>query len=270
VGLLISTTLAHAQTAVHYDFEDGQRRGHAVPMKVPPQMLTEGGNTFMRITGSTGDCSHMPSSLCPPRNRSTVAFTSVFSQMPVITSQNMRQTYRADLRFMGSTDSGVVFELFQGAPGGEGGYGNRNGTGPVVIFWRTRDGVEGRANYRNETAFSNFDLGTVRAGDWHTYMVKAVWSHEPSEGLIEIYFDGHVRMRVTGRDVNLGPDSNKIPEFKIGLYGDHATGIVDVDNVFAGPTGGAVPPPSSPPPSSPPPQALEPLPPPTQLRLVIR
>jgi hypothetical protein len=191
--------------------------------------------------------------------------------MPLITQEHMRQTYRAAIRF--HDDSGIdgsVLELFQGAPGGEsGGYGSRNGTGPVVRFWRWKDQVTVHALYNNETQLTQVAF-PVKSGQWHTYMVKAVWSHDPREGLIEIYFDGQLKMRVTGRDVNLGPTSNRIPEMKMGLYGDDATGSIDVDNVFAGPTGGTVPTPTSPPPQSPPPMAMGPLPPPTQLRLVIR
>ena len=56
----LSLAAVHGQTTVHYDFEDGRMRGTAVPMKVPPKMLTEGGNTFMRITGSRGDCQASP------------------------------------------------------------------------------------------------------------------------------------------------------------------------------------------------------------------
>jgi len=237
-GWLVPLASVHAQTTVNYNFEDGVMRGSPTSMKVPPKIITENGNKFMRITGSTGDCQSVPSSLCPPRNRSTVWFTSNYNSMPVITSGNMRQTYSSDIRFHDNTGTdGVVFELFQSAPGGES-YGTRNGTGPVVIFWRTNGRVAGRANYANETKYSNFDLGVVPAGTWHNYMVKAVWSHDPSEGRIEIYFDGKLKMRVTGRDVNLGPDSNRIPTMKLGLYGDNAVGRIDVDNVKAGPTSG--------------------------------
>jgi hypothetical protein len=70
-------------------------------------------------------------------------------------------------------------------------------------------------------------------------MVKAVWSHDPSVGRLEFYLDGQLKHTITGRDVNLGPESNRIPEMKMGLYGDYATGIIDVDNVKAGPTSGS-------------------------------
>ncbi len=68
--------------------------------------------------------------------------------------------------------------------------------------------------------------------------MKAVWSHNPSEGRIEIYFDGTLKKKITGRDVNLGSTSNRIPEMKMGLYGDYAVGKIDVDNVKAGPSSG--------------------------------
>ena len=39
-------------------------------------------------------------------------------------------------------------------------------------------------------------------------------------------------MLVTGRDVNVGPTSNRIPALKLGLYGNEARGVIDVDNVI--------------------------------------
>ena len=71
----------------------------------------------------------------------------------------------------------------------------------------------------------------------HTYTVVAVWSHHPHEGRIAIYFDGHLKMQVTGRDVNLDPSSMRLPEMKLGMYGDHAVGRLDVLKVQAGPMG---------------------------------
>jgi polysaccharide lyase-like protein len=243
---LVPLASVHAQTTVNYNFEDGVMRGTPTKMKVPPKILTETGNNFMRITGSTGDCQAIPSNLCPPRNRSTVWFTSHFSSMPLITSANMRQTYSADIRFHDDTGTdGVVFELFQDGPQ-EGGYGTADGQGPVVIFWRKNGRVAGRANYvkGSQLAFNNFDLGTVRSGTWHNYKVVAVWSHDPSQGRIEVYFDGQLKLRVTGRDANLDSTSNRIPALKLGLYGDYAVGRIDVDDVKAGPSTGSSPAPS--------------------------
>jgi hypothetical protein len=244
---------AFAQSTAHVTFEDGQIHGHPVPMQVKPVVLTEGANHFLRITGSVDDCSHMPDHMCPPRNRSTIAFTSQFSQMPVITSSNMRQTYGVDLRYHASSPGwdGVNVELFQGQPGGEGGYGNVNGTGPVIIMGRDGSTLWGRANYNNEQSFTNMAPTSLRAGSWIRVRIEAVWSHDPKIGQLSIYVNDARRLHVTGRDVNLGPATNKLPEFKLGLYGDHATGVLDVDNVYAAPTGGTSPP-SSPPPSAPP------------------
>jgi Polysaccharide lyase len=234
---LIPLASVHGQTTVHYNFEDGILRGDPTKMQVPPKILTENGNEFTRITGSAGDKESIPSSH-PNRNRSTVQFTSSYSSMPLISDANMRQTYSAKIRFHDNTGTdGVVFELFQYAPGGEsGGYGTRNGTGPVIICWRKDGRVQCRANYANETKADTVDLGAIPAGTWHTYMVKAVWSHNPSAGRIEIYLDGTLKKRITGRDVNLGPASNRLPSMKLGLYGDYAVGKIDVDNVNAGPS----------------------------------
>jgi hypothetical protein len=243
---LVPPAPVQAQTTVNYNFEDGVMRGTPTPMKVPPKILTESGNKFMRITGSTGDCHAIPSNLCPQRNRSTVWFTSPYSSMPLLSSANMRQTYSAKVRFHDTSGKGgTILSLFQDAPN-NGGYGTRDGQGAAITMWRNNgsDQVAGRANYANETKWNNFDFGTVRPGQWHTIKIVAVWSHDPKVGRIEVYFDGQRKLLVTGRDSNLGPTSNRLPALKLGLYGDYATGIIDVDNVQAGPSSSASPAPS--------------------------
>jgi hypothetical protein len=237
--LLVPLGSVHGQTTVNYDFEDGIVRGDPTRMKVPPKIITENGNKFMRITGSTGDCESVPSSKCPPRNRSTVMFTSNQGSMPLITSTNMRQTYSARIRYTKVSGwSGVTFELFQSGQK-TGGYGTTDGYGPVIIMSREASGhVRAGANYANETKRTSVDLGYVAVGSWHTYTIKAVWSHDPSQGRLEFYLDGKLKKTISGRDVNLGPTSNRLPAMKLGLYGDNAVGIIDVDNVKAGPSSG--------------------------------
>jgi hypothetical protein len=233
---LVPLGSAHGQTTVNYTFEDGLMRGDPTAMKVPPKILTENGNEFMRITGSSSDKESIPSTY-PNRNRSTVQFLSSYSSMPLLSDSNERQTYSAKMRFKENTGTdGVVFELYQNAPTGSTTYGTKDGKGPVFVCWRTNGHVYCRANYANETKWDTVDLGYIPAGSWHTYMVKAVWSHNPSEGRIEIYLDGVLKKRITGRDVNLGPASDRLPTMKLGLYGDYAVGVVDVDNVKAGPS----------------------------------
>ena len=101
---LLPVTPAQAQTTVNYSFEDNLLRGDPTTMKVPPKILTENGNHFMRITGSSSDKESIPASH-PERNRSTVTFTSKYSSMPLLSSTTMRQTYSAKLRFHGNTGS---------------------------------------------------------------------------------------------------------------------------------------------------------------------
>ena len=205
---LVPLAAVHAQTTVNYNFEDGVMRGTPTQMKVPPKIITEPGNKFVRITGSTGDCQSVPASLCPKRNRSTVTFTSHYSQMPLISSSNMRQTYSANIRFREDTGlDGSVFELYQGAPGGEsGGYGSQNGTGPVVVLWRAHGKVMFNANYANETKRTTVER-VVPAGSWHNYKVVAVWSHDPAVGRLEFYFD----------NVKAGPSGGASPAPSVAL-----------------------------------------------------
>jgi hypothetical protein len=234
---LVPLASVHAQTTVNYTFEDGVMRGDPTTMKVPPKILTENGNEFMRITGSAGDCESIPSNLCPPKNRSTVRFTSSHSSMPLLSDSNRRQTYSAKMRFKDNTGyDGTVFELYQNAPVGSTTYGTKDGKGPVIKIYRDDGRVSARASYANETKYDTVDFGYIPAGTWHTFMVKAVWSHNSSEGRLEFYLDGALKKKITGRDVNLGPASDRLPEMKLGMYGDYATGVVDFDNVKAGPS----------------------------------
>jgi Polysaccharide lyase len=229
---LLPLAPAQAQTTVNYSFEDGLLRGDPTAMKVPPKILTENGNHFIRITGSAGDKEGIPSTHTH-RNRSTIGFTSHAQEMPLFTDSNRRQTYSAKLRFHDNTGSdGVVFELFQSAPK-LGGYGTRDGNGPVFICWRNNGRVGCRANYANETKATAVDLGFIPAGTWHTLTLNAVWSHNASQGRLELYLDGSRKLLVTGRDVNLGSNSNRLPNMKFGMYGDYAVGQLDVDNVTA-------------------------------------
>jgi Polysaccharide lyase len=162
------------------------------------------------------------------------------------TSANMRQTYSAKIRFHDDTGSdGYVFELFQAQEGGpDGGYSTHDGQGPVARFLRKDGHVYAYLHYDNENKVNIVDLGAIKSGAFHTYGFKAVWSHDPSVGRLEVYLDGKLKKTITGRDVNLGPNSNRLPMMKLGLYGDYAVGRIDVDNVKAGPSSSSSPAPS--------------------------
>jgi hypothetical protein len=228
-GLLSASTVSGATT---YNFEDGQLRGDPTSMRVAPRIIQEGSNHFMRITGSRGDCESLPDALCPPRNRSTVKMTQHWHDMPGVTPANRTQSYRVKMR--PNVAHGVIFELFQGGDGGEGGYGNRNGTGPVVIFVRNGHNIWGRANYANETQATEWNCGSVPSGSWITLGIDAVWSHDPGVGRIEAFCGGRSVRTITGRSVMLGEGSNRLPMLKVGMYGDNATGQVDVDDIQVG------------------------------------
>jgi hypothetical protein len=255
VGLALAS-MAQAQTAVNYDFQDGLLRGTFTSMKVQPVILTEtNGNKYMRITGSVGDCQSIPSDQCPEKNRSLVRFTSHHSEMPLLSNSNMRQTYSYRMRFNRTGDNqGINMQLFQHAPGGEGGYGTSNGTGPVAWHYRktppAHDTVRMENLYSNETKRDFVDAGSIvpSTGLWYKFKVVAVWSHDPSIARLEFWFQDVLKKTITGRDVNLGPESNRLPAMQLGLYGLDALGTIDVDDVRIQPTGTDVtPPPTTPP-----------------------
>jgi hypothetical protein len=173
-----------------------------------------------------------------------VGFTSHYNSMPLLTSTNMRQTYSAKLRTNTNTNYASIFEFFQAQAGGpDGGYGTPDGQGPAARFIIKNGRVFFETWYQNGTKVDQYDLG-VSARSWHTYMLKAVWSHDPSLGRFDVYLDGTLKKTIKGRDVNLGPKSNRLPEMKLGLYGNYATGVIDVDNVKAVPSSSSSPAPS--------------------------
>ena len=164
--------------------------------------------------------------------------TASYMSMPVITEANMRQTYHVKIRY-GNTQSSTTFELYQGGQV-KGGYGTDDDRGPVIKLWR--DGRTGHIkgavwhHYPQGDVPQYFDLGFVAVNTWHTFTVKAIWSHDPRVGRLELSLDGVQKAAVSGRDVNMGRTSTRLPELKLGLYGDYAVGVIDVDDVVAGPT----------------------------------
>jgi Polysaccharide lyase len=240
--LLVPLASAHAQTVVNEDFEDGKYSGDATSMKVPPSILEENGNKFLRITGSQGDCESIPADMCPEKNRSTIVFTDHYSDMPPISESTQRQTYTAALRIGASCPNGCsVFEMYQYAPGGEGSYGTQNGTGPAARFIVKNGRSYFETRYNNETKVDQYDLG-VSASSWHTYTLKANWSHDPKISRFDVYVDGNLKKTISGRDVNLGPESSRIPMVKFGLYSYNCVGTADVNDIHINPTdGGPVP-----------------------------
>jgi hypothetical protein len=96
---LLSASVLAESAMLSFAFEDGQMPpGHQTQMAVPPKLVTEGDNTFLRITGSPSDKESIPASH-PDRNRSTVEFTSSAQNMPLLSDSNERQTYRVKIRF---------------------------------------------------------------------------------------------------------------------------------------------------------------------------
>jgi hypothetical protein len=209
---LFSSTPAHAQSVVNEDVEDGKYSGDLTSMKVPPKIMTEGSNNFLRITGSTEDRDSLDycEADCPNRNRSMVTFTSSYNSMPLITSTNMRQTYSADIRLYDDLPSGgwaSIFELFQ----------NGKNISPPIRFIREKGHIYVQEMWDQREKGAYTDLGPVSAGTWHNYTIKAVWSHDLDVGRLKVYIDGKIKRTISGRDVNLGPDSNRLPLVKLGF-----------------------------------------------------
>jgi hypothetical protein len=240
--LLVPLASAQAQSVVNEDFEDGQYSGNATSMQVPPKIMDEGGNNFLRITASSGDKSSIPSSI-PQRTRSTIQFTTTSTKMPLITDANRRQTYSADIRVrMNNANAGAsIFEMYQFATGDSESYGEPNGTGPAARFlWEKGNHLIFEHRYDNERKIDKYDFGALTSGRWYNVQLKAVWSADPSVGRFEVYLDGNRRFTITGKPAAMGPKSDHLPAVKLGLYGDYLAGsTIDIDDLHINPTGSA-------------------------------
>jgi len=206
--------------------------------KTKPQILTENGNSFLRITGAYGDNSNVtPDAAHAKRVRSTLFMTETSTKMPVLTDDNKTQYYSADIRFNDNLDPSTVvdnnfMELYQYADSESETYGAKNGIGPTARFSRESNGhVYFENNYANETKQKKVDLGYYAPGEFNNFGLKAVWSNDPNEALFEVYVNGELKQTLTGLPSNLGPNSNRLPGLKFGLYGDNAVGSIDLDNV---------------------------------------
>lgn len=219
----------------HFDFEDEKLPPYkSYKMSVPPVIISEDGeNKFLRITGSKEDRDALPVGKHLDRNRSTLDVTIKHNQMPVINDFNKRQYYSADMRFNDISDKADanIMELFQWADKETESYAKKNGIGPVARFKYTNGHVYLENYYLNETKVHWYDLGSIMQGRWHNYALRVLWTHDANEGLIEIYLDGKLKYTVSDRATNLGNHSNRLPMLKFGLYGDNATGTLDVDNI---------------------------------------
>lgn len=223
-------------------FEDGKLPNRpydsAFVARIKPQLLSENGNHFMRITSNYGDNSNTPAT---PKYKKRVRATTYLTEttgthMPVLTADNNRQFYSVDIRFYDNFVKGLpvnsnFMEFFQHADAEQESYGKKNGIGPAARFHRDQNKhVYFDNNYNNETKQERIDLGYFPENEWHNFAVKAIWSPRPTEGLFEVYVDGKLKAVLKGNPSNLGPLSSRLPGVKFGLYGDNATGTIDVDN----------------------------------------
>lgn len=231
-------------TSFYWDFEDGvlSRWTGRTSMAVPPKLILEDGNYFMRITKSVTDCDSIPAEDCGTRSRTTVSLTESSANMPLISDANNRQTYSARVRYDNNSGArGDTFELTMRGTLPETYSATNNGTGPVTRLWRVDGDVQYRINYDNQSKVQSV-TESIPAGQWHTYTVKAVWSANPAIGRVEWSRDGVVKNLRLGNSL-LGDDSNRIPQMKVGMYSNNipAGSTVDYDNLAAYPTDAGAP-----------------------------
>ena len=223
-----------------YDFEVDRQPIPAhkfTKPKVKPRLVTEDGNTFLRMYGSIED-KFPVDPWKVTTSRTTVGASVIRSQLPDYSELTKAQYYSAHIRADKDhydKGSASIFELFQSgyrAPYGSGGFDSK---GPVARFLISKDKLVFFVNYDETTKQNIYTHGKWDPNHWYHLEIYAVWSHDPNEGLIEAYVDGKLLARFSGRGTILGPRSYKIPYAKFGLYGKYSTGRIDIDNIETGP-----------------------------------
>lgn len=226
-----------------HDFEDGVFDLDRNPNSLVPTRIDTDpdGNSYLRIEANYGDQDWIPSRF-EDRVRSFVWATERHHNMDPLTEDNALQSYSADIRFHGYDGArGPVrnqfFELFQtSSTNPENSYGDKSGdTGPNIRFTHLEDGTV-RVSYTtkdasNTTVWNSEVLGTFQNDTFYNFRIDAVWSHDPAEGRYDVYVDDELRLTIENIATNVGPTADLLPSLKLGLYGDNAVGVVDVDNV---------------------------------------
>jgi len=233
---LVPLASAHAATIVNEDFEDGQYTGKKSSMKVPPKIMEENGNKFLRITGSSSDKDGLGycNGDCPNRNRSSIDFTQEVS----LSNLPKNWTYSADIRILNLNPKALEVNPIAVNVNTSAGYcGNRIQVfGPNSSYTSKLPGhYYFDRRLKPSTGSFNVDLGAYNISQWHTVKIDAVFSTDPKVGRMNISIDGKLKKTWTG---NTHPTCGWLtPVSVFGLYGDYSTGIVDVDNIHINPTG---------------------------------
>jgi hypothetical protein len=194
--LIFTYTELLAQTQeVFVDFENGIISGqYNLPNQIPPTILTESGNHFLRMTASLGDCGPNLLTTCP-RTRSLVeiGWSTITSGRTVIYSWRMRIPRATNP----DNQNGMVFQTFQDANGAFVGgrtmwVGILNGR--LYLINRFVDG-------NTDCQTCGVDLGPIPYDQWMDYSLSVFLSANPSLGRMDLSINGSPAGTILGQTV---------------------------------------------------------------------
>ena len=244
--MLIVVVPFQAFAALPYskDFEDGALTGISPrgTFAIPPVVLSEDGNKFMRITASSSDTGSTP---VEGRIRAQVNVSAIKAETLDESKEN-KIAYSYDFRYRSEGFSGITMQLFQIGP--YTGYGKPGGYGPVVWNYRLKDNSVIISNNYDNDKVDSINVGKVANNTWHNVKIVATWSHNPAKAYLEFHFDNKLVKKITGRDICKGTSTYTLPYMDLGLYGGDLTNSlagksVDFDNIKAWYWSGSTPPP---------------------------
>lgn len=175
-----STELLAQSQQIFKDFENGIFENgiiggqYNLPNQIPPTILTESGNHFLRLTASLSDCGPTFFFTTCPRTRALVevGWSTITGGQTVIYSWKMRIPRATNP----DGQNGMVFQTFQDANGAFTGgrtmwVGILNGRLYLINRF-----VEGN----NDCQTCGVDLGPIRYDQWVDYSLSVYLSANPS------------------------------------------------------------------------------------------
>jgi hypothetical protein len=227
--VLLVFKLACAATILSIDFEDGQIHNAdppGYPNLVPPAVLVESGNHFLRLTASPSDCGPDFATTCP-RTRANVSMghSSVKS--------GSRVTYSWSMRIPRATNpdgqNNMWFQLAQDS--------TPTFTGGRLAWIGTQNGrlfIENTAPRQHDTSgpWTRRDLKPIPYDQWVNYSLSVFLTDVAALGRIELSMNGALVASIVGENT----------VFKVGHFGNTNSGaneytqmhlqIVDFVGVF--------------------------------------
>jgi len=188
--VVIYARRVNATVYVSVDFEDGQIHNQdppGYPNIVPPVVLTESGNHFLRLTASPQDCGPAFATTCP-RTRSNVSMGHAATAKSGLTV-----TYAWQMRIPRATNpngqNNLLFQLAQDTTAGFTWIGGKTA-------WI--GSLNGRLFLRNDQTQTSRDLGPIPYDQWVSYSLAVFLTDNPALGRIDLTMNGAAVASIVG------------------------------------------------------------------------